>query len=40
MQDLKAVANLSPAFAHAFLRLHVALGRTAEWRALWTTCSP
>ncbi|MEW6258235.1 MAG: short-chain fatty acyl-CoA regulator family protein [Pseudomonadota bacterium] len=33
MQDLKAVANLSPAFAHAFLRLHVALGRTAEWRA-------
>ncbi|MEW6121479.1 MAG: short-chain fatty acyl-CoA regulator family protein [Pseudomonadota bacterium] len=33
MQDLKAVANLSPAFAHAFLRMHVSLGRTAEWRA-------
>lgn len=32
-QDIKAVANLSPAFAHAFLRMHVALGRTAEWRA-------
>lgn len=33
VQDLKAVTNLSPAFAHAFLRMHVALGRTAEWRA-------
>lgn len=33
LQDLKAVTNLSPAFAHAFLRMHVALGRTAEWRA-------
>ena len=33
LQDLKAVANLSPAFAHAFLRMHVALGRSAEWRA-------
>ena len=33
LQDMKAVANLSPAFAHAFLRMHVALRRTAEWRA-------
>ncbi|MGR7993706.1 short-chain fatty acyl-CoA regulator family protein [Xanthobacter sp. ZOL 2024] len=33
LQDVKAVANLSPAFAHAFLRMHVALRRTAEWRA-------
>ncbi|WP_029002859.1 helix-turn-helix domain-containing protein [Azorhizobium doebereinerae] len=33
VQDMKAVANLSPAFAHAFLRMHVALRRTAEWRA-------
>ncbi|MFG1298640.1 short-chain fatty acyl-CoA regulator family protein [Xanthobacter sp. V3C-3] len=33
LQDAKAVANLSPAFAHAFLRMHVALRRTAEWRA-------
>lgn len=33
LQDIKAVANLSPAFAHAFLRMHVALRRTAEWRA-------
>lgn len=33
VQDMKAVANLSPAFAHAFLRMHVALRRTAEWRS-------
>jgi len=33
LQDAKAVANLSPAFVHAFLRMHVALRRTAEWRA-------
>ncbi|QRG04941.1 DUF2083 domain-containing protein [Xanthobacter dioxanivorans] len=33
LQDVKAVANLSPVFAHAFLRMHVALQRTAEWRA-------
>lgn len=33
LQDVKAVANLSPAFAHAFLRIHGALQRTAEWRA-------
>lgn len=33
LQDVKAVANLSPAFAHAFLRMHVAMRRTTEWRA-------
>jgi len=33
LQDMKAVANLSPAFAHAFLRTNAALRRTAEWRA-------
>lgn len=33
LQDAKAIANLSPAFAHAFLRMHEALRRTAEWRA-------
>ncbi|MGE4371658.1 MAG: short-chain fatty acyl-CoA regulator family protein [Xanthobacter sp.] len=33
LQDVKAVANLSPAFAHAFLRMHVAVRRNTEWRA-------
>ncbi|MFG1346880.1 short-chain fatty acyl-CoA regulator family protein [Xanthobacter autotrophicus DSM 431] len=33
LQDAKAIANLSPAFAHAFLRMHVALQRNTEWRA-------
>ncbi len=33
LQDVKAIANLSPAFAHAFLRMHVALRRTTEWQA-------
>ncbi len=33
LQDVKAVANLSPAFARAFLRMHVAMRRSTEWRA-------